>query len=362
MALKYWDLFATFASKLVGAASPLIIGCVAAYVINILMSTYEKHFFPKKGGVVARLRTPTCLVLAILTLCGIIALIIGLVIPELISCIKFLISEIPPEIEKLLKNDTVSKYVPADLLSQLSNINWKEHVSNIAQMLVTGIGGAADAIVSVISSVFSGVVQALIGMIFAIYLLFDKKRLSKQVRRVVRTYMPEKWTGHISYCLGIANDCFRRYIIGQCTEAVILGVLCALGMMIFRFPYAAMIGVLIGFTALIPIAGAYIGAGVGALMIMTESPLKAVLFIVFIIVLQQIEGNIIYPKVVGKTIGLPSMWVLAAITVGGGIMGIGGMLLGVPIAATLYQLLRSDVRRRAQYSESDDEERDCDAV
>ena len=142
------------------------------------------------------------------------------------------------------------------------------------------------------------------------------------------------------------NGCFRRFLVGQCTEAVILGLLCMAGMLLFRFPYATMVGALIGFTALIPVAGAYIGAGVGAFMIFTVSPVKALLFLVFIVVLQQLEGNLIYPKVVGSSIGLPGIWVLAAVTVGGGILGIFGMLLAVPLAAACYQMVREDVRKR----------------
>ena len=138
----------------------------------------------------------------------------------------------------------------------------------------------------------------------------------------------------------------HKFIVGQCAEALILGGLCMVGMTVFRFPYAMMIGTLIGFTALIPIAGAYIGAGVGAVMILTQSPVKALLFLVFIVVLQQLEGNLIYPKVVGNSIGLPALWVLAAITVGGSLIGITGMLLGVPLAAALYRLLREDLQHR----------------
>lgn len=146
--------------------------------------------------------------------------------------------------------------------------------------------------------------------------------------------------------MGVFNDAFHSFIVGQCMEAVILGCLCVVGMWILRFPYATMIGCLVGFTALIPVAGAYIGAIVGGFMIFTVSPFKALLFLVFIVVLQQLEGNLIYPKVVGASIGLPGIWVLAAVTVGGGVLGIGGMLLGVPLAAGLYQLIRSDVGTR----------------
>jgi len=143
----------------------------------------------------------------------------------------------------------------------------------------------------------------------------------------------------------VLNETFHKFIVGQCTEAVILGVLCTLGMLIFRLPYATMIGALVAFTSLIPIAGAYIGAGVGAFMIMTVSPMSALGFLIFLVILQQIEGNIIYPKVVGTSIGLPGLWVLASITVGGGLAGITGMLLGVPLTAALYRVLRERLRK-----------------
>ena len=151
------------------------------------------------------------------------------------------------------------------------------------------------------------------------------------------------------FALGILNDCFHKFIVGQCIEAVVLGLLCTIGMTIFKFPYATMIGALIAFTALIPVAGAYIGAGVGAFMILTVSPMQALLFLVFIVILQQLEGNLIYPRVVGSSIGLPGIWVLAAVTIGGGIMGVAGMLIGVPLAAALYRILRDDLKKDPLY-------------
>ena len=147
------------------------------------------------------------------------------------------------------------------------------------------------------------------------------------------------------YILTVLNDCFHKYIVGQCTEAVILGVLCTLGMLLLRLPYATMTGTVVAFTALIPVAGAYIGAAVGAFMILTVSPMKAVIFLIFLVVLQQLEENLIYPRVVGSSMGLPAIWVLAAVTIGGGVMGIAGMLLGVPLAAAIYRLLREYVNK-----------------
>ena len=162
----------------------------------------------------------------------------------------------------------------------------------------------------------------------------------------MNVYLKPRRAAAIRHVLKTLNECFRSYIVGQCLEALILGALCTLGMLVFRFPYAVMVGTLVGFTALIPIAGAYIGAFVGAFMIFTVDPLKALLFLVYIVVLQQIEGNLIYPRVVGTSLGLPGIWVLAAVMIGGHVDGVVGMLLGVPLCAALYRLLREDVARR----------------
>ena len=164
----------------------------------------------------------------------------------------------------------------------------------------------------------------------------------------MKRYMKEKVYSKTRYVLSVMNDSFHKYIVGQCTEALILGGLCTLGMLILKIPYATMTGAVIAFTALIPVAGGYIGAAVGAFMILTVSPVKAIIFLIYIVVLQQLEGNLIYPRVVGSSMGLPAIWVLAAVTIGGGVMGIAGMLIGVPIAATLYRLLREDVNKLPQ--------------
>ena len=158
-------------------------------------------------------------------------------------------------------------------------------------------------------------------------------------------YIPEKRLVKVNHVLEITNDSFHRFIVGQCTEAVILGALCMVGMLILRLPYAAMMGAVIAFTALIPVVGAFIGGAVGVFLIMMESPVKAIIFLVFLVILQQIEGNLIYPRVVGSSMGLPGMWVLAAITVGGGVFGISGMLVSVPLAAAAYRLLKENVNK-----------------
>ena len=202
-----------------------------------------------------------------------------------------------------------------------------------------------EVLFSAVSSVFSALVTALLALIFAIYLLAGKERLNNQCNRMLDHYLSDRWHSRVMYVVKTLDDCFHRYIVGQCTEAVILGVLCAVGMLLLRLPYAAMIGALIAFTALIPVAGAWIGAGVGAFLILMESPMQALVFLVYILILQQLENNLIYPKVVGSSMGLPGIWVLAAVTVGGGMMGVVGMLLGVPITAAVYRILREDIHK-----------------
>ena len=352
LAIRYWDGLAGAVSLAFSAASPLIIGAAIAYILNILMSFFEKHYFPKsKSKVVTGSRRIVCMLFAFLSLIGIIALIIGIVVPELINCTKHLFAEVPAAVMNLLdyleKNEMIEQYVimiEDYLVNNFSGM--EEQVMSGAQSVLNGVGGVMSSVVSVVGSAFSSIVTTLVAVIFSIYILAGKEKLGAQARKLVSTYF-KKSADKIFYVVDALDDSFHHFIVGQCTEAVVLGVLCMIGMWIFGFPYAVMIGVLIGFTALIPIAGAYIGAGVGAFMMLTESPLTALLFIIFIVVLQQLEGNLIYPKVVGSSIGLPGIWVLAAITVGGGLMGVFGMLLAVPLAATIYKLVQADMRKRA---------------
>lgn len=346
LCIHYWGSAAGILGKLLGAAAPLLIGCIVAYVLNILMSFYERHYLPKSTNRFAvKSRRVVCLLLAIVTLLLIVALVVGLVLPQLVSCVQLIVAETPGFLREVSLLIQEWGFLPEDITDTLANIDWRTQLSQILQVVGTGLGSVVDVLVTTVTSVFSGIVTAFLAFIFAIYLLLSKERLSRQFHRVAGHYLKASWYRKLTYFVDVLNDCFHKYIVGQCTEAVILGVLCALGMWILRLPYAAMIGALIAFTALVPIAGAYIGAVVGAFMILTVSPIKAVIFVVFLVILQQLEGNIIYPRVVGSSIGLPGIWVLAAVTVGGGVMGIGGMLLGVPLAAAIYRLVRDDVNR-----------------
>ena len=346
--MYYWEKIEGFLIKLSSAFAPVVLGFAVAYVLNILMNFYERHYFPHHASnvVVSKTRRPVCLCSAILTLIVILALVIMLVVPELVQCVRLLIAQVPPVIEKLLETNFVHNILPENVMDTLLAVNWQEHIVNIADVVTNGIGNAAVAIFTAITSVLSVTLTIFLSIIFAIYLLISKEKLIYQMKKISEHYIPQKYTKRIEHMLSVANDSFHRYIVGQCTEAIILGVLCMFGMVVLGLPYAGMIGTLIGLTALIPIAGAYIGAGAGALMILSVSPMKALLFLVFIVVLQQLEGNIIYPKVVGKSIGLPAIYVLVAITVGGGILGITGMLLGVPVASVIYRLVKEDISKK----------------
>lgn len=357
LCIHYWGKAADIAAALLGAAVPLIIGCAVAYLVNILMTAYEKQYFPNtKHAILASSRRPVCMVLAFLTLVAIVLLVCWLIIPQLIECVAVIVAEFPGFMDKAVDFAAQIGLFSDDIMGYLESIDWQAQISKVVSFVTSGLGDVVSVVVSAVSSVFSWLVTALLSVIFAIYLLASKEKLANQGNRLMKRYLPEKVCDRIMYFLDVLNHCFHRYIVGQCTEAVILGMLCAAGMAILRLPYAMMIGALVAFTALIPVAGAYIGACVGAFMILTVDPWQALVFLVFLVVLQQLEGNLVYPRVVGSSMGLPGIWVLAAVTVGGGVAGVGGMLLGVPLAATAYRVIKDDVHKYEIPAEQEDSE------
>ena len=361
--ILHFDLAIKGISALVGFMSPIILGFVVAFVINVILIRLEKIYFPHTNNrFLKKSRRPVCIALALLIILAVIAFVIAMVIPELINAFSILAKEIPASYESIL--DKISVFiskVPALenwLVTTLEidlehprDIEWTKFFTKVVELIIGSKDGQLNSImdstVNIVSGIGSGIVSFCIALVFGIYVLAYKEKLSYQVHKLIRSYLKPKAENIIYYICHVASETFSNFIVGQCTEAVILGTLCIIGMSIFRFPYAVMIGTLVGATALIPIIGAYVGAIVGAIMVMTQGgPIQALLFIVFIIVLQQIEGNLIYPKVVGSSVGLPGIWVLAAVTIGGSMNGVFGMLLSVPLAATLYRLLKEDTTRR----------------
>lgn len=347
LVIRYWSSIEGVVGVAFSAAVPLLLGCIMAYVINILMNFYERWYDRLfKVEVARKIKRIVCIIFAFLSLIAIVFIVISLVLPELINCIASFIRLIPDAVDwvvDFIGEEEIAGYFPA-----FQEIDWSSistEVEALIRSVLNGFGGAVGSIVSVVGNMVAIVVNVVIGLIFSLYVLIEKEKLGAQCKRIINTYIP-KQAERIFYVVTVLDNSFHSFIVGQVTEAIVLGMLCILGMWICGFPYAVMIGVFIGFTALIPIAGAYIGAAVGAIMMLTIDPWMAVEFIIFIVVLQQLEGNLIYPRVVGKSIGLPGIWVLTAVTVGGGVLGIGGMLFAVPLAAAIYRLVKEDVAKR----------------
>jgi len=345
--IHYWTNIAGLLKALINGLAPLFIGALIAYLVNIPMSFFERHFFPRsKAKYVGKIRRIVCMFLAIIVIVGVFALVFLLVVPEFISCMELLVAKLPTALSRAVEYLNAQQLLPGELASDLTQIDWKTTINTILDQFSHGvIGNVLGTVVDIVISVFSGVFTALLSIIFALYILVGKERIGGQFRRLYERYLKPGRQAKIMNVLRTVDDCFHRFIIGQCLDAVLLGVLCTIGMLIFGMPYATMVGALIAVTALIPIVGAWLGAIVGAFMILTVSPIQALLFLVFLIILQQLEGNLIYPRIVGDAIGLPGIWVLAAVTIGGAVMGPGGMLIGVPFAAAVYRLLRKDVEK-----------------
>ena len=343
--VKYSGELLNFAALLASVLTPLVIGCVMAYILNLLVVKIEAlSVFKDTSSPIYKFRRAIGILASFIIIAAVIFLLIKIIIPQLGDALRLIVSEIPPAINRFI--DWIhAKEIDLPQLEELLgslDLSW----SKISSYLISGVNDIFSSAFYILSSFGGIVVNVVIALIFALYILAGKEKLAAQFKALADTYLKERSRARLMYVLSTLNDTFSKFIIGQFTEAVILGVLCIAGMWIFRFPYAAMIGTLIGATALLPIVGAYIGGFVGFIMIVTVSPIKAVAFIVFLVILQQLEGNLIYPRVVGSSIGLPGIWVLAAVTVGGGLWGIGGMLIAVPTAATVYKLLKNDLAKK----------------
>ena len=350
LAVKYFSDLIKLGSVVWSAASPLVWGCVIAYVLNILMKKIESLYFPHSTSVlVQKSRRLVSVLLAFVVLFIILLLIINIVLPEFVSSIELIAREIPGVWDEVRAWGIANAdQLPAiqQMLEQM-DLDWADSLKKMMNTLAIGAGGMFTSVVGLATSAVGKLVRFVIGLIFAIYLLFSKEKLHAQGMKIMEVYLKPQQKEKLLYVLRTVDESFTNFIVGQCMEAVILGVLCALGMTLLRLPYAVMTGTIIGVSALIPVAGAYIGGALGAFMIFTVDPLKALIFLVFLVILQQIEGNLIYPRVVGNSVGLPGLWVLAAVTVGGGVLGVSGMLLGVPLSAALYKIFADDVKRRA---------------
>lgn len=351
--VNHFDLLLNILDTILGILSPLLIGLILAFVLNLLLSPLERlwdKLFLKENSrpIVKKLRRPICLLLSFLIVLGIIFAVCFVVIPKLGSTVVDMVNTISAYVKTLdVRYDdlraTLEQY--AITLPEI-DLGKNDLLTKITDLLAKGGSALLNTTISVTTSVLSAVVNLLMGVVFSVYILAQKETLGRQIKRLLYAVFPEKRVTPFLAFLSRVSRTFSQFVTGQTIEAVILGTLVFLGMLILRLPFAPVIAVLVGVTALIPILGSWIGAIVGALLILPSSFMQAIWFVVFLIVLQQIEGNLIYPHVVGKSVGLPGIWVFFAVIVGSGLGGIAGMLLGVPVCAVIYDEVRRAMRKR----------------
>lgn len=326
--------------------SPIILGFAFAIVLDVPLQFFETHLFSKtKKPLLQKIRRPLAFVISLIVIIGILAGIIVLVIPELVEAVTVIVQIATDFVNKIMAMDK-SEIAELPFGEKLLSFDWKKLITTAEDWLKNKGGTLVNTAFTTIGSVMTGVVNIGVALVFACYVILSKDKLLSQATRLAKAWLPHKAGNGILYAAKVANENFRNFIAGQTLEALILGVLCMLGMLILRIPFAPMVGALVGVTALIPVVGGFIGVGIGTVMILTVSPIKAVIFIVFFIVLQNIEGNFIYPKVMGSRVKLPAMWILAAVSIGGSVAGPLGMLLSVPVASTLYTLIKDATANR----------------
>ena len=344
--VRYFGTVERYILRVTNTLMPFVAGAMMAYIINILMDAYEdlllKKFHNKKI-----IRTVS-IVLSIFTFVLVIGLLLGLIIPQLVKIMFSIMYTNPGDIKKIIesisKNNIVDKI--ADIMNiDINNIDISGYVTKLIHSVMSSVGNILMGVISKISGFFNTVISVFMAVVFAIYILVDKERIALQGDKLLRAFLPSK-RGTVIDVLSIFNKSFRNYFISQIKEAIILGVLLYIVMLIARLPYASSISILVGVTALIPVIGAYAGLFIGALMIITKSFSSMIIFIIVHTLVQQFENNIIYPRVVGSSVGLPGMWVIVAVALGGSLFGIFGVFVAVPVAASLYFILKRETLKR----------------
>ncbi|MBR4109157.1 MAG: AI-2E family transporter [Oscillospiraceae bacterium] len=352
--LAYWILHETERVKGVyqlikGILSPFVTGAALAFVFNVPMRAFEGLL---KGIKKDRLRRALAILLTFIAVALVLTLVFLLLIPQLVNTVESLIPSlqafavnIEANVRQLLTDyPEVSQWITDN--TDMEKLDWANLVQQgimvLSNSFTTIVGGAFSAI----GSVAGALVDIVIALVFAIYSLFQKETLARQGRKLLYTFLPEKASDNIVRILRLSNSTFSNFLSGQCVEVCILGCLFAIAMAVFRMPYIPLISVLIAITAFVPVVGAFVGCGVGAFLILVNNPMQALWFVVMFLIIQQIENNLIYPRVVGTSIGLSGMWVLFAVAVGGELMGVAGMFLMIPVASVLYTLLQEYTNKR----------------
>lgn len=331
---------------------PFLLGGAIAFVLSVPMNRIDQRLFgkAKEGSKLDKASAPLSLVITLVLVLAVLSLVVIVVLPELGSTIAMLGKTLPEKVPALLKKIEALFANNPNLILYIeeleSSLNWDEILNQMVTFFRIGANTMLDSTISVATGIVSGVGTFFIAFVFACYILLQQTFLRRQMTKLFFAYLKEKHAQEVLRICSLTYRTFSNFLTGQCMEAVILGLMFFIAMTIFRFPFAVLVGVLIAFTALIPIFGAFIGCFVGAFLILTVDPKQALFFVIMFLVLQQIEGNLIYPKVVGGSIGLPAIWVLAAVSLGGSLFGVVGMLVFIPIVSVLYTLLKENVNKR----------------
>ncbi len=350
--LNHTSSFTGIIGNILSLLSPFLIGACLAFIINTILKPLEKLWervpLKKRTKLFSKAKRPVCLTFSTLIVFGVVFLVLFMIIPQLVETVATFANTLPQYIknlegllDKLMK--TLENY---NIVIPSFDLNWNK----VGDLLNNFLNNYADSFINktvdITTSIVTVIVNFVIAVFFSLYVLSQKEKIGRHLRRLLYAIRPKKKAEKIIAFANLTSDTFTKFVTGQLLEAVIIGVLCFIGMLILKLPYAAIISVLVGFTALIPVFGALFGTAIGALLILLVDPTKALWFVIFIIVLQQIEGNLIYPKVVGKTVGLPGILVLVAVTIGGGAAGIVGMLFSVPVCTVLYCIYKEFVAKK----------------
>ena len=340
-------------SKILSVFSPLILGLCIAFVINLPLRFLEERVFGKltrkNGKVWSKLKRPLCLTLSVLFLLSVITVFLSFVVPELIKTGQKFFTTLPTAMEGISAtiDETLVK-LHLDVIFPDLTIDWNSISAWALSIIDNHSNSIAQGALGIVTTLFNTVLNLVLGFVFSIYVLASKESLGKLAKSVIYSIMKRERARKLISVIVLSNKAFSGFISGQCTEVLLIGVLCFIGMLIFRMPYAVMVSCVIAFTAFIPVFGPFIGTAIGAFFIFIESPIKALWFVIFIIILQQLESNIIYPRIMGKHVGLPGIWVLAAVTIGGGLFGVVGIIVSVPVCSVIYTLFDRWIKKRLE--------------
>ncbi len=353
-AFQWIDGVAAALRFLVELLSPFLGGAALAFILNVPMRFLERHIHFKENS---RLKRLVCMVIAIVLVFTVLGVVILLVVPEITRTVRTVAEQIPVFFSHLQQWANVIFVQYPELLESINraSIDWGKMVEELAGFIHAGAGNLLSSTMTAAGAIVSGITSVFIGFVFAVYILLQKEVLCRQFKKLIQAFLPARAEA-VFRVAALTERTFSKFLAGQCVEAVILGTMFFLVLTFCRLPYALLIGVLIAFTALIPVFGAFIGWFIGAFLMLMVNPLQALIFTVIFLILQQIEGNLIYPHVVGNSVGLPSIWVLAAVTLGGSMMGILGMLIFIPLCSVAYTLLKEKVNRNLERQAKREEE------